>query len=486
MTEYVNLNFALEDVRNQSASSGRVGPRLLVLGPPNAGKTSLVKILTAYAIRLGEQPVLANLDPEEGLLSVPGTLTAAAFKTLLDVEEGWGSSPMSGPSPTPVKLPLVYGYGVRDPTMDEASSNYYKSVISRLALAVTGRQNEDALARKSGLLVDTSGSLANTTKSTATDIIQHIVSEFAVSHVLTLGSERLYSDVQRRFDGKPVASISSFTAGDGGSAPNNQEKITVFKASKSGGCVDRDEAFMRGYRAAQIRAYFLGNPHLSNGTALSPRQQSVDFSQLAIYRLLVGSEVSINGGAGGPSAGSAFNAPIDLFRPGGQEDEGDDEGSGVAAAAAGPNRSYGPSLTNDPLNNLAHILASTSNANAGNARSGNSKATASTAKPSDAAHLLSRLPPTSPPPPSLNSHILYVMNADAEPPRDTAAIAAQQQTAKHHHDILTSPVLGFLYVTEVDEARRSISLLSPVSGRLPVSRALVWSRGWPEEVVGIV
>jgi polyribonucleotide 5'-hydroxyl-kinase len=39
-------------------------------------------------------------------------------------------------------------------------------------------------------------------------------------------------------------------------------------------------------------------------------------------------------------------------------------------------------------------------------------------------------------------------------------------------------------VTEVDESRGRIGLLSPVAGRIP-NRALVWGN-WPESVLGMV
>ncbi len=301
MTEYVNVHFALETLRNEAQAQGRDGPRVLVLGPSNAGKTSLLKILTSYAIRLGRQPIVVNLDSEEGVLSLPGTLTATAFKTLLDVEEGWGSSPMSGPSPIPVKLPLVYNYGLSDPIANDASASHFKALLSKLALAVSGRLSEDHLAKEAGLLIDTPSALANTTKPITASIIQHIVSEFAISHILILGSERLYSDILRRFENKATSSTSS-----------SSEVITVSKLSKSGGCVDRDTAFMRAYRAAQIRAYFFGTPHLTNGISLAPRQQQVDFNQLAIYRLLIGDRDTNN------------TVSADLFRPGGQDDEDED------------------------------------------------------------------------------------------------------------------------------------------------------------------
>lgn len=416
MTEYFNVHLALETLRNEAKGQGRDGPRILVLGPSNAGKTSLVKILTAYAIRLDRQPLVVNLDPEEGVMSLPGTLTATAFKTLLDVEEGWGSSPMSGPSAVPVKLPLVYSYGLPNPVADDVSASYYKSVLSKLALAVSGRLNEDPLAKEAGSLIDTPGTLANTTKPLAANIIQHIVSEFAISHILILGSERLYSDMLRRFDNKPTSSHSS------SSTPTSTERITVSKVSKSGGCVDRDSAFMRAHRSAQIRAYFFGTPHLSNGIALSPRQQQVDFHQLAIYRLTIGTPTSTSSSA-------------DLFRPGGQDDNDDED-------------------IYNPAPHPSDHKASTSRGGGG--------------------EILTRLPSSSAPPAALQSHTLTIMNADPDTSTD--------------QQIATSSVLGFLYVAEVDPNKGKISLLAPVPGRIP-RRAIIWSggdAGLPGEVVGIV
>jgi polyribonucleotide 5'-hydroxyl-kinase len=358
MSEYINVHFALETLRNEAKAQGRDGPRVLLLGPTDAGKTSLAKILTAYAIRMGRQPIIANLDPEEGLLSLPGTLTATTFKTILDVEDGWGSSPMSGPSPIPVKLPLVYNYPLPDPTAHESTASYYRTVLSKLALTVSGRLTEDTEAREAGLIIDTPGSLANTTKPLAVNIIQHIVTEFSISHILVLGSERLYSDIVRRFDGRPTSTNNPTTSS------SNQEKITVSKLTKSGGTVDRDSAFMRSHRAAQIRSYFFGSPNLTNGISLSPRQQQVNFVELAIYRLLIGH----------PDSSNSISA--DLFRPGGQDDEDD---------------SYDPTSTGA----LSHIPAYDP-ARAGGTGSGT---------------IFQRLTSLTP---ALTSHTLAIMNADPD------------------------------------------------------------------------
>lgn len=182
MVEYANVHFALETMRQQAKATGNDGPRVLILGPENAGKTSFAKILTAYATKVGRQPLVVNLDPGEGLLSVPGTLTAAPFRTMIDVEEGWGNSPLSGPSPVPVKLPLVYFYPMQSPL--EAEGSVYRPIVSKLALSVTGRMAEDEDARETGIIVDTPGLLSQG-KPGSEEMINHIVTEFSSMSICT-------------------------------------------------------------------------------------------------------------------------------------------------------------------------------------------------------------------------------------------------------------------------------------------------------------
>ncbi len=91
-------------------SAASTGPRVLVAGPPNSGRTTLVRTLAAWATRMGgRQACVVNADPGEGLLTLPGTLSAAVFGTLMDVESesGWGGAPSNGPAAVPVKLPLA-------------------------------------------------------------------------------------------------------------------------------------------------------------------------------------------------------------------------------------------------------------------------------------------------------------------------------------------------------------------------------------------
>ena len=174
MMNYSNLHFALENVRNKAIMAGGDGPRVLIVGPESSGKTSLTKILTSYGTKMGRQPVVVNLDPKEGHLSLPGAVSVATFSSILDVEEGWGSSPTSGPTMVPVKLPLVYYLGLERPG---DNANVFKPVVARLALSVGSRLKSDQQANQAGCIIDTPGSISQGKEGY--EIIQHIVSEFA-------------------------------------------------------------------------------------------------------------------------------------------------------------------------------------------------------------------------------------------------------------------------------------------------------------------
>ncbi|KAL8737085.1 MAG: hypothetical protein Q9181_002041 [Wetmoreana brouardii] len=380
MMSYANLHLALENSRDEATSTGRDGPRVLVLGPEDAGKTSLAKLLTAYATRCGRQPLAVNLDPKEGLLSVPGTLSAAAFSSIIDVEEGWGSSPTNGPNQIPVKLPLVYYYGQSNP---EDSSNMYKPLVTRLALATMSRLQEDADAKGTGVLIDTPGAISQ--GKGGYDIIQHIVSEFSVNVLVVVGSERLYSDMLRRFNGQRIGA---------------DETTVVIKVDRSGGTVDRDDDFLRHHRQAQVRAYFFGDPKIS----LSPHTQQVDFSQLSVHRVPEGKSKRFLPILRSFCIAHAFIAASEMLAfllPGGEAEE-------------------------------------------------------PTQKP-----IYEKVQPS----PQMQNGILAIVQADINDKPE---------------NIRDASVIGFLYVAEVDEKKRKLRVLSPMSGRIP-HRAMVWGF-WPADV----
>lgn len=268
MVTYLNLHFKLEKIRMAAERTGQMGPRVLVVGPPNAGKTSLVKMLTGWATRMGRQPLVVNTDCSEGMLSLPGSLSAAVFATIIDITTDWGSTPSSGPSAIPVKLPLAYHYGLEQP---EQNMRLYKRLLGRLAVATTSRLSEDPDVKTSGLLIDTSG--VSNAKG-GYEHVAHIVSEFSINIVLVIGSERMSSELHKKFAGQQSTL---------------DEPITVVSLEKSGGVVERDPSFMQLVREAAIREYFFGNA----STTLSPFTQQIDFSALSIWKVNEGMNYSI-------------------------------------------------------------------------------------------------------------------------------------------------------------------------------------------------
>ncbi|WPH04676.1 SAICAR synthase-like protein [Acrodontium crateriforme] len=253
--EWLNVHGMLESARDDS----REGPRVLVVGPDHVGKSSLVRSLAGWGVKVGRTPTVVNLDPKEGLLAPPSSLTATTVGSQLDVENGYGISGISGPTVTPVKTPLVYHFPHASP-LDK--SDVYKALVTRMALSVTNKLEEDAQAKQSGIIIDTSGSL-NDPRSNY-DIINHIISEFSITLVLCLGSERLYNDLNRRFTTSKV--------GD--------ESIPVLRISKPGGAVERDASFMKQMTQQQIRQYFFG----TSKEPLNPHSHSIPYTDLNVLR----------------------------------------------------------------------------------------------------------------------------------------------------------------------------------------------------------
>lgn len=77
MSSYLNIHSQLQRRRELAVAKRSSGPRVLVAGPVDAGKSTLTQILLNYALRLGEKPTFVDLDVGQGGLSVPGTIAAS-------------------------------------------------------------------------------------------------------------------------------------------------------------------------------------------------------------------------------------------------------------------------------------------------------------------------------------------------------------------------------------------------------------------------
>ena len=72
---------------------------------------------------------------------------------------------------------------------------------------------------------------------------------------------------------------------------------------------------------------------------------------------------------------------------------------------------------------------------------------------------------------------LALSNAILAIPHTSALVSSQP-------DLLTSSIMGFAYVADVDETRKAIRLLVPAPTRLE-GRTLIWGN-WPEGVVDLL
>jgi len=89
MLSYLNTHAAIDRRRQQAAVENQRGPRVMIVGPPNVGKSTLAKMLASYAARTGRRPLYIDLDVGEGAAAIPGAFTAVSIDRPVDVESGF-------------------------------------------------------------------------------------------------------------------------------------------------------------------------------------------------------------------------------------------------------------------------------------------------------------------------------------------------------------------------------------------------------------
>jgi polyribonucleotide 5'-hydroxyl-kinase len=87
MISYVNTHAQLEAIRDIALANSDRGPRVMVVGPKDHGKSTTCKTLLSYAARLDRTPIFVDLDVGQGLLNIPGCISATPLeKSSLSIE----------------------------------------------------------------------------------------------------------------------------------------------------------------------------------------------------------------------------------------------------------------------------------------------------------------------------------------------------------------------------------------------------------------
>jgi polyribonucleotide 5'-hydroxyl-kinase len=267
---FVNTHAQLEALRDEAAAGTKEGPRVLIVGPTESGKSALTKILTAYATKLGRSPIWIDLDPADNALSVPGTLAACPMDRQAVQIESFATTGI----PPATAAPLVLWHGGT-----ELSPDLFRAQVTALGQKVDQRLETDDHARSSGILVNTNGWI----QDEGYLLLLHTVSALRINIVLVMGHDRLYSMMKN--------------------ALKKQESIKVIKIPRSGGVVSRGKDFLRQHRSRAMRRYFYGDsveasaqpsstptssaptPTLpSRVPQLTPFLAQIPFAQVKIYK----------------------------------------------------------------------------------------------------------------------------------------------------------------------------------------------------------
>uniref|UniRef100_A0A8C4SH97 Polyribonucleotide 5'-hydroxyl-kinase Clp1 n=1 Tax=Erpetoichthys calabaricus TaxID=27687 RepID=A0A8C4SH97_ERPCA len=240
MLLYLNTHAALEQMRQQAEKENERGPRVMVCGPMDVGKSTLCRLLLNYAVRLGRRPTLVELDVGQGNIAIPGTMGALCIERPADVEEGFS-----------VQAPLIYHFGSTTPG---TNIKLYNKITSRLAEVFNQRCDMNHKACVSGCVINTCGWV----KGSGYQALVHTASAFEVDVVIVLDQERLYNELKR--------DLPFF--------------VRTVLLPKSGGVVERSKDYRRESRDEKIREYFYG---FRGG--FFPHAFDVRFADVRIYKI---------------------------------------------------------------------------------------------------------------------------------------------------------------------------------------------------------
>jgi polyribonucleotide 5'-hydroxyl-kinase len=245
---------------NPSLSLGQ-GPRVLVCGPKECGKSSLCKTLVAYACKVGRTPLWVDLDPMDNSISVPGSLAVAPMINSAVTVETYATTGLPinttalGGNNAQNVHPLVFFHG----STQTIHTDLFKAQVDSIASSIDSRLQNDPLARSSGIIVNTNGWV----QDEGYDLLLHVCKSLKISVVLILGHDRLYSMMTNHF--RKLEKEKDDRATDGmmidDDSPSSVDDVIipkVLKLPRSGGVVSRPSNFIRQCRSRAVKRYFYG------------------------------------------------------------------------------------------------------------------------------------------------------------------------------------------------------------------------------------
>ncbi|WVR07435.1 hypothetical protein IAU60_004476 [Kwoniella sp. DSM 27419] len=451
--QLLNIHLALERTRilakraliNGMSNQERIdrGPRVMIVGPPSSGKTTVVKNLVNMALGtgMGWTPTVVGLDPASPSNLVAGTLSLSTPSHPIPTHHlahPMGSPPSSTPSNMlSADVPTVgWWLGALEPTNKNA--DVWKVLVEQMGQGWRRRCEKDKMVAASGLIVDTSSAFTNALLGTRKDdpkarysLVTQAVEVFDVDTILVIGHEKLHIDLSR--------------------LPALQARGTaVVRIAKSGGVVDLDESQKELVQSFQTRTYFYGEPPLP--PSLSG---------------LVGKMVGLDGALSPYSFQIGWETLVVLR-------VGEENSAPSSALPLGSARTLSPTrLTRVDPSGPAHVV-----------RLLNTLLAVVQVKPED--RLVTdktkvkqevKAEPT----------VGVVASADAEVAPEGEDVKEEEgieedlgedDEVPFKEEIGTREVLGFIVITAIDTLKKKYTVLSPSPGKLPSTVAIAGSLEW--------
>lgn len=243
MTIYLNTHGALETKRKKCAENDdidEIGPKVLVVGPQDVGKSVVCRTLLNYAVRFGSKPTLIDIDVGQSAISIPGTVGALTIDRPADPVDSFDH-----------KQPIVYHFGHTSPN---GNIKLYYKLVQRLAHVFEVKCSANSDVRRAGCIIDTCGWI----KGQGYKCILHTALCFKADVVLVIDSERLFNDLKR--------DLPHF--------------VDVISLPKSPGVVERSRQIRRETRDDMIKEYFYGPRKI-----LYPHSFDLGFDEIQIYKI---------------------------------------------------------------------------------------------------------------------------------------------------------------------------------------------------------
>lgn len=217
---------AAKDNSTSNRGDSLGGPRVLVVGDQNTGKTSLCRALLNMGTKDGKFGIaFVDVDVGQQSVSVPGSIATVFCESRVPVDDGFNSA-----------MPLSFFFG--DKVVTAASRKRYLDLCACTSQACAAVGHARPSFGAGGLIINTMGWVAELGR----DILIELMSIFAVTHIIVTGGnselERVLSDASMGRD------------------------LTVLRYGLQSSLMKRTATRLASYRTRQLAKYFRGTARM--------------------------------------------------------------------------------------------------------------------------------------------------------------------------------------------------------------------------------